>query len=72
MYLAMGTWRASSEADTRQDSRVKSAKMADALTIFILEVQEIVRKGIIEKDYIYCLAVRNAANVIGIDTRERE
>ena len=40
----MGTWRASSEADTRQDARVKRAKMADALTLFMLKVQEIVRK----------------------------
>lgn len=39
----MGTWRASSEADTRQDPRVKSKKMADALTVFMLKVQETVQ-----------------------------
>lgn len=59
----MGTWRASSEADTRQDSRVKSAKMADALTVFILKEQEIVRKGVIEKDCVLPCG-ENAAIVI--------
>lgn len=39
----MGTWRASSEADTRQDPRAESKKMADALTVLMLKVQETVR-----------------------------
>lgn len=43
VYLAMGTWRASSEADTRQDPRVESKKTADALTVFMLKLQETVR-----------------------------
>lgn len=58
----MGTWRASSEADTRQDSRVQSAKTADTLTIFILDVQEIVRNGIIERAYVCCLAVKKGSD----------
>ncbi len=68
----MGTWRASSEADTRQDSRVQSAKTADTLTIFILDVQEIVRNGIIERAYVCCLAVKKVAIIIGRYRREIE
>ncbi len=61
----MGTWRASSEADTRQDSRVQSAKTADTLAIFILDVQGIVRIGIIVRAYACCFAVRKVAIIIG-------
>ena len=56
----MGTWRVSSEADTRQDCR-KSAKLVDALMTFILKVQETVRKGVGEKGGVYCLAVEKCS-----------